>query len=128
MVGLRLDSGTSGYQENAAGVGTSREDATEGGGRCRCISKFLSRSDTGGVVVWGGYLGVVDDNVVEAIWRSCGFTDTGDKVEGKKAKGRLMAEGGGSNSASGSRDTTAPDLLGQEAFGADTWVAPTAVP
>ena len=66
MVGLRLDSGPSGYQENAAGVGTSREDATEGGGRCGCISKVLSRRDTGGVIAWGGDLVVFVSNGVEA--------------------------------------------------------------
>ena len=40
-------------------MGPSREDATEGGGRYVRLGKVLSRVDTGGVVVWGGYLGVV---------------------------------------------------------------------
>ena len=45
----------------------------------------------------------------------CGVLDTGEEFEGKKSEGRIVAEGGGRQSYSGSGDTTAPDLLGQEA-------------
>ena len=40
--------------------------------------------------------------------------DTCDKVEDKKSEGRFMLEGEGRQSASGSGDTTAPHLIGQE--------------
>ena len=76
-------------------MGTYREDATEGGGRTSHISKVLLRSDTGGVVVSGGDLGVVGDNGTEARGSSCGFHDTGDGVEGKNYEGQFVAEGGG---------------------------------
>ena len=39
---------------------------------------------------------------------------TGDGEEGKKGEGKFVAEGGGIQSNSGSRDTTSPDLLRQE--------------
>ena len=60
-------------------------------------------------------MGVVGSNGSEAGGSSCGVPDTGDKFECKKAEGRLVVEGGGKNIASGSRDTTATDLLGKEA-------------
>ena len=59
-------------------------------------------------------MGVIGANGSEARGSSCGVPETGEKVEIKKYEGRLVAEGGGRKSASGSRDTTAPDLLGQE--------------
>ena len=60
-------------------------------------------------------MGVVGANGAEARGGSCGVPETGDEVEGKKAEGPFVAEGGGGKSTSGSGDTTAPDLLGQEA-------------
>ena len=42
-----------------------------------------------------------------------GFPDTGNKVKGKAAKGRVVAEGSGKKNTSGSGDTTTIDLLGQ---------------
>ena len=63
----------------------------------------------------GGDLGVIGANGAEARGISCGVPETGDEVEGKNSEGRVVAEGGGGQNASGSRDTTAPDLLGQEA-------------
>ena len=36
-------------------------------------------------------------------------------IHHKLAEGRILVEGGVGQSASGSRDTTAPDLIGQEA-------------
>ena len=71
--------------------------------------------NTGSDVVRGEDLGVVGANVAEAGRSSCGFPATEDEVEGKKAEGKFVAEGGGGQSTSGSRDTTALDLLGQEA-------------
>ena len=44
---------------------------------------------------------------------------TDEKVEGKKAKGRFLVEGGGGQSTSGSGNTTTPDLLGHKADGSD---------
>ena len=64
-------------------------------------------------------MGVVGANGAEDRGGYCGVLDTGDEVEGKKAEGRFVAEGGGVKSVSGSRDTTAPDLLGQEAGDSD---------
>ena len=93
-------------------MGPSHEDATEGRGETGRLGEVLSRGDTCGVVVCGVELSVVGDNGSEAGGSSCGVPDTGNEVEGKKAKGLLMEEGGGGQSASGCRDTTAPDLLG----------------
>ena len=45
------------------------------------------------------------------MWGSCNR----GQILRKKAEGRLVAEGGGGQSTSGSGDTTAPDILGQEA-------------
>ena len=70
--------------------------------------------DTGGVVVWGGDLGVVGSNGTEDRGNSCGVPETGDKFE-KKSEGRLVAKDRIIQSASGGGDTTALDLLVQEA-------------
>ena len=82
-------------------MGTSQEDDTEEGDTAGRLGKVLSHSDTGGVVVCGGYLGFVSYNSAEAGRSSCGVPETGDEIEGKKAKGRIVAEGGGGKSASG---------------------------
>ena len=76
-----------------------------------CLREFLSCSDTVGVVVWGRDGGVVISNDTEARVSSCEDPDTSDKFEGKNYEVRFMVEGGGRQSASGSRDTNAPDLL-----------------
>ena len=60
-------------------------------------------------------MGAVGDNGTEVGRSSCGVTDTGDEVEGKKAEGRLVVEVGNGKSNSGIGDTTAMDLLRQEA-------------
>ena len=73
-------------------MGTSQEDDTEGGVRLRRIGEVLLHSNICGVVVWGGDLVVVGSNVSEAGGISCGGPKTCDKVERKKAEGRLMAE------------------------------------
>ena len=57
---------------------------------------------------------VVGANGAETGGSSCGVPATGDEVEGKNSEGRFMAEGGGGKRTSGSGDTTAPGLLGQE--------------
>ena len=43
---------------------------------------------------------------------SCGVPNICDEVEGKKAEVWFVEKSGGVKSASGSGDTTAPDLLG----------------
>ena len=45
---------------------------------------------------------------------ACGFPATGNKVKGKAAEGRVVAEVSGKKSPSGRVDTTAPDLLGKK--------------
>ena len=57
-------------------------------------------------------MGVVGAYGAEARGSSCGVPDTGEKLEGKKAELWCVVEGGSGQSASGSGDTTAPDLLG----------------
>ena len=57
-------------------------------------------------------MGVVGANDAVAIWSSCGFPETGDRVEGKQAEGRFVSEGGDRQSASRSGYTTAQDVLG----------------
>ena len=71
-------------------MGPSQEDALEGGGGTGHLGEVLYRGDTGSVVVWGEDLGVVGANGTEFTGGSCGVHDTGDKVEGKKAEGRLV--------------------------------------
>ena len=101
-------------REGAAGLGNYWEDYTEGGGGAGRIREVILNSDIGSVVVWGGDLGVVDANGADSGGSLCGVPETGGKVEGKNSEGRLVAEGGGVQSDSGSRYTTSPDLLGQE--------------
>ena len=79
------------------------------------LAKFYRAVIQAVLFFWGGDLGVVGANGTEAGRTSCGVLATGDEVEEKKAEGRFVAEGGGRKSTSGSRDTTAPYLLGQEA-------------
>ena len=114
-VGRRLASGPPEHQEGMAGVGPSREDATEGGGGTGRLSEVLSHGDTGGVFLWGGYLGFFGANGAESRGSSCGVPETGDKVEVKNSKGRFAAEVGGKQITSESGVTTAPNLIGQEA-------------
>ena len=54
-------------------------------------------------------MGAVGANGTEVRDIAYGFPETGEKVKGKEAEGRVMAEGGQKKSNSGSRDTTAPD-------------------
>ena len=93
-------------------MGVDQEEATEEGGRTIQLKEVLLCGNTCGTVVWGRYVDVVGANGAEARGISCGVTETGEKVEGKKAEGRFMAEGGVRQSNSGGRDTTAPDILG----------------
>ena len=86
----------------------SWEDVTEVGGGSSRLGKVLLRGDTCIVVVWGRDLGVVGANGAESGGISYWFSNTGDEVEVKKDKRRLVEEGGGGLSASGSMDTTAP--------------------
>ena len=95
-------------------MGASQEDATEGGGRTCRLGKVLSRGDKCGVVVWGVDLGVVVSNGSEARESSCGITETGVEVEYKMFEGWFVAECGDIKRSSGSRDTTTPDLIGQD--------------
>ena len=95
-------------------MGAAREDYTEGGGIVVHTGKVLLCSNTGGAVVWGRDMGVVGATGAEARGSSCGVPETGDKVKGEKDEERFMEEGGGKLSTSRIRDTTAPDLHGQE--------------
>ena len=61
-----------------------------GRGRNRPSWRILSRGDTGGAVVWGVDVGVVGANGAEYRGSSCGVPETGEKVEGKKAKEGFM--------------------------------------
>ena len=63
-VGRRLTSVPLEHQGGTACVGSSWEDAMEGGGGTGRLRKVISCSNTGGVVVWGRDLGVVDANGV----------------------------------------------------------------
>ena len=76
-------------------MGEAPEDDTEGGGGTSHLGKVLLRSNTGSAVVWGGGVVVVGANGAEARGSSCGITETGEQVEGKKAEGQLVVEGGG---------------------------------
>ena len=89
-----------------------QEDATEEGGGAGHLGEVLSCIYTGGVVVWGGKVSVVGTNDAEARKVSCRVPATGDEVEGKKAEGWFVAEGGGEQGTSGSRDTTDIYVLG----------------
>ena len=102
------------HQEGAEGLGADRKDATEGGVRDEHLAKVLLRGNIGGAVVWVRDLSVVRDNGAEARGISCGVPETGDKVKGKEAEGRFLAEGGGKQITSGSGLTTDPDSLGQD--------------
>ena len=104
----------------------AQEDTVEGGDGSGHLRKVLSRGNTGGAVVWGRDVGVFGANGAEARGNSCGFSETGDKVEGKKTEGRFVAEGCGKQSTSGSGDTTTPDLLGKEASDSGGMGSPTA--
>ena len=107
-------------------MGAAQEDAIEGGGRAGHIGKVLSRGNKDGAVVWVGDEDVVRANGSEARGSSCGFPETDDEFEGKKAEGRFMAEGGGKKNTAGIRDTTPPDLLGQKADNGGVIGGPTA--
>ena len=54
------------------------------------------------------------------------FPEACNKVKGKEAEGRIVAEGRGIKCTSRSRDTTTPDLLGQEKGNSDRVGGPTA--
>ena len=82
----------------------------EGWGGTGRLGKVQSCSETGGVVVWGRDLFVVGANVAEARGNPYVVPETGEKVEGKKAEGRFLAEVGNRQSDSGSGDKTAPEL------------------
>ena len=71
-------------------------------------------------------MGVFGTNGAEDIGSSYRVPETGDEVEGKNAEGRFVSEGGDGQSTSGSGDTTAPDLLGQESGDSGGMGVPTA--
>ena len=94
-------------------AGVTWEDSTEGGGKTGCLSKVLLRSNTGCDVVWGRDLVFIGANGTETGGSSCGVPATGEKVEGKEAEGRFVAEDVGGQITSVSGVTTTSDLLGQ---------------
>ena len=69
-----------------------------------------------GAVVWGIEVCTIGANGSEVRGSASGFPDTGNKVKFIASEGRVVAEGGGKNSPSGSRDTAAPDIFGQETY------------
>ena len=68
----------------------------------------------------------VGANGSEATWSACGVPVIGEKAGGGKDEGRCVDEDCGKKSTSGSRDTTAPDLHGQEAGNSGGMDGPTA--
>ena len=56
---------------------------------------------------------------------ACGFPAAGNKVKGKAAEGRVVVTGGGKKIPSGSGDTVAMDLRGQETGGSGGVGGPT---
>ena len=65
-------------------------------------------------------------NVAEVRGSSYEFPARGNKVKDKLAEVRVVAKGGGKKSTSGSRDTTATDLLGKETGNSGGVGGPTA--
>ena len=55
-----------------------QEDTVEGGGASGHLREVISYGNTGGAVVWVGYVGVFGANGAEAIGNSCGVFETGD--------------------------------------------------
>ena len=104
----------------------AQEVATEGGGVAGRLKKVLSRGTPGGAVVWSGYVSDIGDNGAEVRGIPYRFPAIGKKVKGKAAEGRVVEEGGGKKSTSGSGYTTAPDLLGQETGNSGGGGGPTA--
>ena len=100
--------------------------ATEGGGVAGHLRKKKSHGTSGSAVVWSGDVGAIGAYDVEVRGSSCGFPATGNKVKGKDAEGRVVAEGGDRKITSGSGYTTAPDLLGQETGNSGGVGGPTA--
>ena len=68
----------------------------------------------------------IGDNGAEVRGSSYGFPARGNKVKVKAAEVRVLAKGGGKQIASGSRDTTATDLLGRETGNSGGVGGPTA--
>ena len=75
---------------------------------------------------WGRDVGVVGSNGTEVRGSACGFPETGDKVKGKEAEGRFVAEGGDGKSTSGREDTTTPYPLVQDTGNSGIVGGPTA--
>ena len=67
-------------------MGPSQEDAIDAGFGAFCLEEVIYRSDIDNVVDCGKYLGVVDASGEEAGGSSCEDSDTGEKVDGKKAE------------------------------------------
>ena len=98
-------------------MGAAWEVATEVGGGDIRLRKVLLRVSSGGAVVWGRDVGAIGTNGAEVRGSECGFPVTGNKLKGKAAQGRFVAEGGVKKSTSGSGDTATPYILGQEKGG-----------
>ena len=93
-------------------MGAAQEFDTEGGVRAGRLGKDLPLRSSGGAVFWGGYVGDIGTNVAEVRWSAFGFPTTGNKVKGKSAEGKVVAEGGGEKGTSVSGGTATTDLLG----------------
>ena len=107
-------------------MATNQEFDTEGKVGAGHIVKVLLCGNTSGAVVWGGYVGVVDANVTVVRGSTCGFPEAVNKVKGKEAEGRFVAEGRSRKITLGRGDTTNPDLLGKETGNSGRVGGPTA--
>ena len=101
-------------QEVTSGVGADQEVSTEGGGVARSLGKVLPRISSGGTLVWSRYMGAFVSNDGEVRGSACGFTLASHKTKVKAAKGWVLAAGDNKNSPTGSGDTAALDICGQE--------------
>ena len=91
-------------------MGSVREVAAEDGGGSVHLGKVLPRGGTSGVDIWGRDLVAVACHVKTNLGCTCGFPMTGDREEGEKAKGWVLAEGSIGQREPGDRDKIARDL------------------
>ena len=95
-------------------MGAAWEVDMEGGVRARRLGNVLLRCSSGVAVFWGRYVGAISANGAKIRGSAPWFPEAGNKVKVKAAEVRVVAEGRGTKSTSGSKDTAALDLLGQD--------------
>ena len=74
----KLSGGPLECQEGAPSMDPARENTKESGGGPTIVINVLSVSGAGGIDFWGGNLGVVGGNVLEAGGSAHGITKTDD--------------------------------------------------